>query len=175
MTKLDALIATAGDAEKLERLLNTFPAPELETVFAQLKDSGHLAIMLDHVGAETGAGMIRQWMAKGKFDKLNQFMERLAGGVGKELAETAALSGKSLVIDSNTAIALMKDADPALRATMNAGEKARVAYIKSLPAGTELRAVNVTIGEVGSGVVNLKGVPIEVARNRPVTRKCSAR
>src|SRR5207253_2697496 len=122
-TKLDALIAKAGDAAKLERLLQVFPATELETMFAQLRDSGRLVIMLDHVGADTCAGMVRDWMAAGEFAKMNQFMERLAGGVGKELAEKAAVGGKSLVIDSNTAIALMKDADPTLRGTMNAGEK----------------------------------------------------
>jgi hypothetical protein len=163
-TKLNALIAKAGDLERLERLLKTFPEAELEQIFAQLKDPSRLATMLDHVGAETGAGMIRQWMGKGKFDVMNKFVDRLGSGVGKELAETAAVGGKALIIDSNTAIALVKDADPALRGTMHAGEKARVAYIKSLPAGTELRAGNITIGEVGSGVINVKGVPLEVAR-----------
>jgi hypothetical protein len=85
-------------------------------------------------------------------------------GVGKELAETTAMSAKSIIIDSNTAIALSKDADPALRATMNNGEKARVAYIKTLAAGTELRVGNVTVGEAG-GALNLKGVPIDVLRD----------
>lgn len=164
-TKLDALIAKAGDMEKLDRLLKTFPETELETIFAQIKDTRHLATMLEHVGTDTGANMIRQWMAKGKFDKMNQFIERMAGGVGKELAETADLGGKSLIIDSNTAIALVKDADSALLGTMHAGEKARVAYIKSLPAGTELRVGNVTIGEVGSGAINVKGLPLDVARD----------
>lgn len=162
-TKLDALIAKAGDVEKLEQLLKVFPETELETIFAQLRDSGRLVTMLNHVGAETGAGMIRQWMAKGKFAEMNKFMERLAGGVGKELAETAALGGKSLIIDSNTAIALIKDADPTLRGTMQAGEKARVAYIKSL-ADTELRVGNATVGEIQGGVLTVKGVPIDVAR-----------
>lgn len=163
-TKLDALIAKAGDAAKLERLLQVFPETELEKIFAQLKDTGRLSVMLDHVGPETSAGMIRQWMAKGKFDTMNQFMERLAGGVGKELAETAPLHGKSVIIDSNTAIALEMDANPALRVKMNDAHKASVAYVKSLPAGTELRVGNATIGEVGSGVINVKGVPIEMAR-----------
>lgn len=163
-TKLDDLIVKAGDAAKLERLLQVFPEVELESIFAKLKDTGRLVTMLDHVGADASAGMIRQWMDKGKFAKMNQFMERLAGGVGEELAETAALSGKSIIIDSNTVIALMKDADPALRGTMQAGEKARVAYIKSLPTDTELRIGNVVVGEVGSGVTKMKGVPIEVAR-----------
>lgn len=163
-TKLDAFVAKAGDVEKLERLLKVFPESELETIFAQLTVSGRLVRMLDHVGAETSAGMIRDWMTASEFAKMNQFMERLASGVGKELAERAALGGKSLVIDSNTAIALMKDADPVLRGTMNPGEKARVAYIKSLPTDTELRIGNVTVGEIQGGVLNVKGVPIEVAR-----------
>jgi hypothetical protein len=162
--KLDALIAKAGDAATLERLLQVFPETELETMFAQLKDSGHLVIMLDHVERESCAGMIRDWMANGEFAKMNQFLEHMASGVGKELAEKAVLGAKSLVIDSNTAIALMKDADPALRGTMHAGERARVAYIKSLPADTELRVGNVTVGEIAGGVLNVKGVPIEVAR-----------
>lgn len=50
---------------------------------------------------------------------------------------------------SNTVIALMKDADPALKLTMNNGEIARVAYIKSLPRDTELRIGNMTVGEAG--------------------------
>jgi hypothetical protein len=54
---------------------------------------------------------------------MNQFMERLAGGVGKVLGEKAALGRRSLVIDSNTAIALMKDADPTLRGIMHPANK----------------------------------------------------
>jgi hypothetical protein len=133
-------------------------------MLVQLKDSGRLLVVLDHVGPETCAGMVRDWTARGQFAKMNQFMERLAGGIGKELAEKAALGGNSLVIDSNTAIALVMDADPSLRGSMNAGEQARVAYIRSLPADTELRVVNVTVGEITGGVLNVKGVPIEVVR-----------
>ena len=69
-TKLDALIARAGDAEKLERLLQTFPVTELEAIFAKLTDSTRLGVMMDHVGVETGAGMIRRWMLKGKFAQM---------------------------------------------------------------------------------------------------------
>jgi hypothetical protein len=47
---------------------------------------------------------------------------------------------------------------------MNQGEKARVAYIKALPPDTELRVANVTVGEIQGGVLKVKGVPIEVAR-----------
>jgi hypothetical protein len=162
--KLDALIANAGDMVKLERLLQVFSPTELEAIFTQLRSSAHLLTMLENVGAGTQAGMIRTWMAESKFGPMNQFVDRLASGAGKELVETAVVGAKSIVIDSNTAIALVKDADPVLRATMHAGEKARVAFIKSLPAGTELRATNLTIGEVGSGAVNMKGVPLEVAR-----------
>ena len=164
-TKLDALIAKAGDGERLERLLKAFPEAELETIFAKLADSRGLALMPEHVGAETGAGMIRGWMQEGAngVRKMNQFLERMAAG-GKELAETSAVSAKALIIDSNTAIALVKDADPALRATLQPGEKAWVAYIKSLPPDTELRVANVTVGEIKGGVINVKGVPISVAR-----------
>jgi hypothetical protein len=173
-TKLDDLIAKAGDAAKLERLLKVFPEAELEGIFAKLSDTGRLVTMIDHVGADSGAKMIRQWMDKGKFTKMNEFMERLASGAGKELAETTAVGAKSVIIDSNTAIALIKDADPALRGTMHAGEKARVAYIKSLPEGTELRAGNITIGEVGSGAVSVKGVPMDVARGSDDYKKVLA-
>jgi len=163
-TKLDALIAKAGDAAKLERLLNVFPEAELDSVFAQLADTGRLVNIVDRAGVETATGMIRGWMGEGAkgFRKMNQFLERLAAG-GKEFSETAAVGAKSLIIDSNTAIALAKDADPAL-GTLQPGEKLWVAYIKSLPADTELRVANVTVGEVGSGVINVKGVPISVAR-----------
>ena len=163
--KLDALIAKAGDAQKLERLLKVFPEAELDNIFAQLADTGRLVNILDHAGVQTGAGMIRGWMGEGAkgITKMNQFLERLAAG-GRELSETATVGAKSLIIDSNTAIALVKDADPALRATLQPGEKAWVAYIKSLPADTELRVANVTVGEIKGGVVNVKGVPITVAR-----------
>ena len=165
IAKLDALIAKAGDAGKLERLLNVFPEAELDKIFAQLADSWRLVNILDHAGVETGAGMIRGWMNEGAsgFKKMNQFLERLAAG-GKELSEIATVGAKSVIIDSNTAIALAKDADPALRATLQPGERAWVAYIKSLPADTELRIANVTVGEFKSGFVNVKGVPISVAR-----------
>jgi hypothetical protein len=172
-TKLQTMIAKAGDAATLERLLKAFPAPELETVLGQLKEGKHLALMLDHVGTESAVGMIRQWIAAGEGAKMNQFAERLANGVGKQLAEKAGLTGQSLMIDSNTAIALAKDADPALRATMQAGEKARVAYIKGLDPSTELRAANVTVGE-SSYAANLKGVPLEVERGSAEYQKVLA-
>ena len=98
-TKLGALITKAGDAAKLDRLLKVFPEAELEKIFSQLSDTGRLVVMIDHVGAENGVKMIRQWMDKGKFQKMNEFMERLAGGTGKELAETAARLGGQLVED----------------------------------------------------------------------------
>jgi hypothetical protein len=162
--KLEALGAQAGSFQTLEGLLKTFSEAELDQIFKQMKDSTRLATVLAELGPETGAGMVRQWAAASKPHLLNQFAERLAGGVGKELAEKSALGARSLMIDSNTAIALAMDADPALRATMHAGHRARVAFIKALPAGTELRAGNVVIGEVGSGVINMKGVPLDVAR-----------
>jgi hypothetical protein len=151
--RLDALIAQAGDAAKLERL------------FAQVKDTKLLAALLEHTEPGTAAGMIRGWMKEGTKGaaKMNQFLERLAAG-GKELAETSAVGAKAIIIDSNTAIALLKDADPALRATLQPGEKAWVAYIKSLPAGTELRVANVTVGEIRGGVVTVKGIPLTVSR-----------
>jgi hypothetical protein len=162
---LDALIAKAGDAEKLERLLTTFPQAELEPIFGQLKDTTRLATMLEHVGSDTTAGMVRGWMKEGTkgVDKMNQFLERIAAG-GKQLGETSSVGAKTIIIDSNAAIALVKDADPALRATLQPGEKAWVAYIKSLPADTELRVGSVTIGEIKGGVINVKGMPISVAR-----------
>jgi hypothetical protein len=86
----------------------------------------------------------------------------MAAGAGKELAEKAAVGANHIIIDSNTAIALAKDSDPLLRGTMNGGEQARVAYVKSLPAGTELRVGNVTVGEAPN--IGLKGVPLNVAR-----------
>lgn len=168
VAKLDALIAKAGDAGKLERLLKVFPEAELETIFVQLKDTGRLATMLDDIGAETGANMIRQWMAKGKYSKMNEFMERLVGGVGKELAETTALGGKTVIIDSQTAIALSKDAKGL---SLQAGEQLMVRYVKSLPPGTELRVGNVTIGEVGLEVVNVKGLPLAVTRDSAAYKK----
>jgi hypothetical protein len=163
-TKLDALIAKAGDAAKLERLLKVFPEAELEAIFVKLQDTGRLVVMVDQVGGDNAAKIIRQWMAKGKIDKMNAFMENLTGGVGKELAETTAVGAKAVIIDSQTAIALSKKA---AGTGLQDGEKLMVKYVESLPPGTELRAGNVTIGEVGSGAVKVKGLPIEVARDSP--------
>lgn len=171
-TKLDALIAKAGDVEKLERLLRVFPEAELQKIFAQLEDTGHLATMVEHVGPDSAGKMIRQWTEKettNKMEKMNTFLKRLADGAGKELAETAPLGGNSVIIDSNTALALMKDVDPAL-GVMQAGEKARVAYIKSLPADTELRVGNITVGEIRGGVLTVKGLPLDVARDSAAYR-----
>ncbi|HEX8111169.1 MAG TPA: hypothetical protein VF516_25740, partial [Kofleriaceae bacterium] len=161
---LDRLLSGVGDATKLERLLNVFPANELEGIVARVKNPERLVLILDHVGADSGAKMIRQWAAKGTFDKLDTFMERMSAGFPDKLAETTGVGTKSIVIDSNTAIALMKDADPARRGTMNAGEIARVKYIKSLPPGTELRIGNVTVGEIDGGTLATKGLPITVLR-----------
>jgi len=166
--KLDKLIEQVGDAATLERLLEVFPEAELDGILAQLKDARTLVKILDHTGTETGAGMIRGWMSEGAkgAPKMNQFLERMAAG-GKELAETTAVGSKAVIIDSQVAIALMKDADPALAAAkpLQESEKLWIAHIKSLPAGTELRVWSVTVGEVKGGVINLKGMPLEVTRN----------
>jgi len=165
---LDKLLSKVGDAAKLERLLKVFPATELEGIVDGVKSAEQLILVLDHVGVDSGAKMIRQWVANGNFGKLDMFMERMSAGVSKELAEATGVGAKSIVIDSNTAIALMKDADPALKGTMNAGEIARVKYINNLPPGTELRVGNVTVGEVGEvkgGLLAAKGLPLTVVRD----------
>jgi hypothetical protein len=165
-SSLETLLSKISDGGKLERLLKVFPAAELEQIVNKLKNADQLVIMLDHVGTESTGKLVRHWIAAGEIDKANKFLERIGAGAGKELDETAKIGAKSIIIDSNTAIALTKDAEPALRATMNNGEKARVAFVKSLPAGTELRIGNVTVGEAG-GALNLKGVPIDVLRDSP--------
>lgn len=154
-----------------------FPEAELDGILAQLKDARTLVNILDHSGAETGAGMIRGWMSGGPkgISAMNQFLERMAAG-GKQLAETAAVGSKAVIIDSQVAIALMKDADPALAAArpLQEAEKLWIAHIKSLPSGTELRVANVTVGEVKGGVINIKGIPLEVARNSTEYQKVLA-
>jgi hypothetical protein len=162
---LERLLSKVGDATRLERLLNVFPANELEAVVAGVKNPDRLALLLDHIGPDSGAKMIRQWVAKGAFDKLDTFMERLSAGLPDKLAEATGVGANSIVIDSNTAIALMKDADPARKGTMNAGEIARVNYIKSLPPGTELRVGNVTVGEIEGGALTTKRLSITVVRD----------
>ena len=163
---LEKLLAKIGDAGKLERMLHVFPDPELEKIVDTLAHADRIPLMLEHVGADNTGKLVRQWMAQGEVAKANSFLERLSAGVNKELAETAGVGTKSIIIDSNTAIALMKDADPALKLTMNNGEIARVAYIKSLPPDTELRIGNMTVGEAG-GALNLKGVPLDALRDSP--------
>lgn len=163
---LEKLLAKVGDGAKLERLLRVFPAAELEVIVDKLAGAERIVTMLDHIGTESTGKMIREWIAQGTADKADQFLSRLTAGVGNELAETSALGAKSIVVDTNTVIALAKDGDPALRATMHDGERARVAYIKSLPAGTELRIGNLTVGETGA-TLSFKGLPIDVARDSP--------
>ena len=166
IAKLETLLGKITSATDLERLLKVIPVAELEPIIKGVKKPAQLALVLQEVGDYSGAKMLQQWGAKSQFDKIDQFMERLSSGVGKELAETSAVGAKSIIIDSNTAIALIKDADPALKPTMNAGEVARVAYLKSLPPGTELRVGNVVVGEVGSGAISgVKGLPLTVARD----------
>jgi hypothetical protein len=160
--------ATAG--KLLVGLLDAFPAAELKSILGMSKHPEQIRLMLDHVGVDSGCKMLRQWASKGQADKMNTFLERLNSGKATELAETAGLGSQSIIVDSNTAIALMKDADPALKTTMNAGEIARVAYIKSLPPGTELRVGNVTVGEVQSGILTMRGVPLDVARESTAYR-----
>lgn len=163
---LEKLLSKVGDAGRVERLLAVFPAAELEVIADRLKDAGKIIVMLDHVGTQSTGKLVRQWIADGKIAKADQFLERLAAAEGKELAEAAALGAQSVMIDSNTAIALMKDADPLLKPHMQPGEVARVTYIKSLPPGTELRLGNVAVGETG-GSLKLRGVPLSALRDSP--------
>lgn len=163
---LEKLLAKIGDSTKLERLLSVFPAAELEGIVEKLANPERIVTMLDHVGTESTGKMIREWIAKGQITKADNFLARMGAGVGNELAETAAIGAKSIIIDSNTVIALSKDADPALRATMTRTEISQVAYIKQLPPGTELRVGNVTVGETG-GTLSLRGMPIDVLRDTP--------
>ncbi|MFL5862609.1 MAG: hypothetical protein ACJ780_17845 [Solirubrobacteraceae bacterium] len=167
---LDSLIAQAGSSERLERLLQVFSQQELETIFAAMGDTSQLATIAEHIGGETTRGAVREWMAAGKTGHLNDFAARLASGVGKELAEQSALSAKSLILDSNTAISLEQVA----LGKGNKAHAARAAYIGSLPADTDLRIANAAVGEVGSGVINAKGLPIVVSRESAEYQKLLA-
>ena len=162
----------AHDQSKLEvrRLAAILGETELDALLAHVKVPRRLLTMVDHVGEDTFAKMVRQWQSKGQFDKMNLFLERMAGGAGRELAEMAPLGTKSVIIDSNTAIALMMDADPTLRPAMHAGHIARVKYVKSLPAGTELRVANVTVGEIEGGKLAMRGIPLDIVRESPPYR-----
>ena len=159
--RLDEMVKLAGGPEKLERLLKTFPPGELENILNAVRNPGELALMLNSVGGETGAKTIRQWIAQGEIVKADNFLAGLAMREGKELAETAPLTAKSVIIDSNTAISLERDA---LGKTLNPSQAARVAWVKSLPPGTELRVGNATFGELGSDALTIKGMPLDVAR-----------
>jgi hypothetical protein len=170
--KLEELIAKAGDSARLERLLSVWNPGELEAVFGVLKDPTQLATIVDNLGANTGKGIVNDFIKAGQkdpaaLDKLNTFAGRLSGA-GSVLTEQTALSAQSLVIDSNTAIALVKDSDPVAQATMHAGERARVAAIRGMPAGTDLRITNVTAGETpGTILGQARGVPLSVSREAP--------
>ncbi len=166
-TRLNTLITKAGDAEKLERLLRVFSATEVEAIFSVVTEPGRVVMMLDHVGADSGAKMIRQWVAKGKNAKMNEFLENLSKGAS-QLDEMAELGKKSVIIDSQTAIALGKDARGL---PLQSGEQAMVKYVRDLPEGTELHVGNVSIGEVGADALKLKGLPLDVARDSPIYKK----
>lgn len=170
--KLEELIAKAGDSARLERLLSVWSPGELEAVFGVLKDPTQLVTIVDNLGAKTGMGIVNDLIKAGQkdpraLDKLNTFAGRLRGA-GGVLTEQAALSAQSLVIDSNTAIALVSDGDPVARATMHAGERARVAAIRGMPAGTDLRITNVTAGETPGAILGqARGLPLSVSREAP--------
>lgn len=150
---------------EVRRLAKILGKAELDALLPHVKVPRQLLTMADHVGDETFKKLMRQWSSSGDFAKMNRFLERMAAGAGRQLGETAAVGSKSIIIDSNTAIALMKDADPLAKMTMNAGEVARVNYIKGLPAGTELRVANVSVGEIAGGKIAVRGLPLDVVRN----------
>jgi hypothetical protein len=158
--KLETMIQYAGDADKLERLVDVFPASELEEILTKIRNSPSLATMVDSVGEETTANTVRVWMREREYGKMENFLHGIATHE-KELAETAALTGKSIVVDSNTAIALDRRAQGL---KLNPSQQARVELIDALEAGTEIRVGNVTLGELGSDALNVKGVPITVSR-----------
>ncbi len=157
--KLDALVLKAGDPARLERLLKLFTESELDAIFVHLKDPQKLLPVFDHMNHATARNMLLEMASKGKIDKLNNFVERVAAG-GAQLAETAAVGSKSLIIDSQAAIALIKDANGV---ALQPGEKAWVAYLKSLPGDVELRVGNMTVGEIQGGVIKVTGMPLDVA------------
>ncbi|HRC56281.1 MAG TPA: hypothetical protein PKU97_10180, partial [Kofleriaceae bacterium] len=157
--KLDALVAKAGDPTRLQRLLQLFTEGELDSIFLHLKDPKKLLSVFDHMNHATAKNMLLEMVSKGKIDKLNNFIERVAAG-GAQLGETAAVGSKSLIIDSQAAIALIKDANGV---ALQPGEKAWVAYLKSLPGDVELRVGNMTVGEIQGGVITVKGMPLDVA------------
>lgn len=174
VAKLDTLLGKVAKPADLERLLKAFPVAELEPLMAATKHPQYLAVMLENMDAGSAVKMLRQWMTESKFTKMDQFLERMSQGVGKQLAETAPVGANAIILDSNTAIALMKDADPLLKPTMNPGEIARVAEIKALPVGTELRVGNVTVGETGQAL-SFKGVPLDGLRDSADYQKVLAK
>ncbi|MEZ4399302.1 MAG: DUF4157 domain-containing protein [Kofleriaceae bacterium] len=153
-----------------EPLVGLIPAEELKVIFDGVTHPEQVQVMLDHVGVDSGTKMLRQWAAKGQLEKMNTFLGRMTARADGTLAEGTSLGTDAIIIDSNTAIALQKDLDPTLRATMNAGERARVAYVKALPPATELRIGNVTVGEISAGGFDAKGLPIDVARTSQAYR-----
>jgi hypothetical protein len=166
---LEKLLTKIHDPAKLERLLRAFPAAELENIVDVLDDAEKIVVMLDHLGPDSTVKLVRRWIEEGDVTKIDDFLDRLNNGVGKELAETSKLGEKSLVVDTNVVVALEKDSNALLKPNMNSGEIARVKYINTLPQGTEMRLGNVTVGETG-GAMNLKGVPIDVVRDSPEYR-----
>jgi hypothetical protein len=170
--KLEALLGKIPNSVDLAKLAKAIPIADLEKIVAAASKPELLVHVLDHAGASSGARMLRQWIADGDIAKMNQFVERLGSGVGKELAETSALGSKAVIIDSNTAIALERQAKGL---PLNAAHQASIKYVNSLPAGTELRIGNVTVGEVGSSVISAKGLPIEIARESADYQKVMAR
>jgi hypothetical protein len=157
---------------EVRRLATILGKTELDALLPHVKVPRRLLTMVDQVGEDTFAKMVRQWQSKGQFDKMNQFLERMAGGAGRELAEKAPLGAKSVIIDSNTAIALLKDAEGL---ALQPGETAWVAHIKKLPPGTELRVANVSVGEIGAGKIAVRGLPLDVLRESTEYRRMIAK
>jgi hypothetical protein len=167
--QLTKLLDLIKDPARLHAVLEVLSPAELEAAIAGIRRPEALAHFLEHVGSESGAKMVKRWLGKGKLRLLDDFMDRMTAGA-KELAETSGVHADSVIIDSNTVVAILADADgKTLGAGMNAGEVARVNWVKSLPPGTELRVGNVTVGESAVGRVTLhggvKGLPITVLRD----------
>ena len=170
-TLLGKLTNAVKDPATLHRLLDAFPPAELEKIVTGVKNPEQLLLLIDHMGNDSGVALIRKWADKGRFDLLENFARRMGEGE-KVLGETSKLTKDSLIIDSNLAIALTNDAEGVANSPANV---ARVAHIKSLPSGTELRVGSVTVGEVNSGKVvmhgGIKGMPIAVLRESPEYEK----
>jgi hypothetical protein len=171
-------------AAQAAQLLEVHGAATLEAVASPV-GGARLWRELELLGPETARGMTARAAGKGRFEKVRRHADNLEAA--RASIETAtSLEQGSLIVDSQVAIAVGKLVNGESWATMQENHRAIVNELRrranlppltadppardvaSLIGDHDLRAANVSLGEVGTTPVALGGLTLTVKRTDPV-------